>query len=235
MSLATHTAVVRRLPLALCLAAVAAACSPLDPPPVRPVPEALAVPVEYGHSVRFATDRAELSTSEAARLRRFVSTLPPDRRLAARIVGHADQRAGDAYNHSLSSRRAETVAAALRAMGIVPVSVSLIPMGEALATAAVDDPAGLARDRQLEVLVSATSVALPGCPDWSGDPGYDPRNEPLSNLGCANAFNLGLMVADPRDLSMGTPTAPADATREAEAVLRYRTDKVKQLDAEVFQ
>ena len=29
--------------------------------------------------------------------------------------------------------------------------------------------------------------------------------------------------------------APADATREAEAVLRYRTDKVKQLDAEVFQ
>ena len=70
--------------------------------------------------------------------------------------------------------------------GIVPVSVSLIPMGEALATAAVDDPAGLARDRQLEVLVSATSVALPGCPNWSGDPGYDPRNEPLSNLGCAN-------------------------------------------------
>jgi pilus assembly protein CpaD len=235
MSGASHTAVVRWLPLALCLAAVAAACSPLDPPPVRPVPEALAVPVEYGHSVRFATDRAELSTSEAARLRRFVSTLPPDRRLAARIVGHADQRAGDAYNHSLSSRRAETVAAALRAMGIVPVSVSLIPMGEALATAAVDDPAGLARDRQLEVLVSATSVALPGCPDWSGDPGYDPRNEPLSNLGCANAFNLGLMVADPRDLSTGTPMAPADATREAEAVIRYRTDKVKQLDAEVFQ
>ena len=35
MSGATHTAVVRRLPLALCLAAVAAACSPLDPPPVR--------------------------------------------------------------------------------------------------------------------------------------------------------------------------------------------------------
>ena len=83
--------------------------------------------------------------------------------------------------------------------------------------------------------MSATSVALPGCPDWSRDPGYDPRNEPLSNLGCANAFNLGLMVADPRDLSTGTPTAPADATREAEAVIRYRTDKVKQLDAEVFQ
>ena len=57
----------------------------------------------------------------------------------------------------------------------------------------------------------------------------------MSNLGCANAVNLGLMVADPNDLAMGTPTAPADAAREAEAIVRYRTDKVKALDAEVFQ
>ena len=33
--------------------------------------------------------------------------------------------------------------------------------------------------------VTATSleVILPGCPDWSRDPGFDPRNLPLSNLG----------------------------------------------------
>jgi pilus assembly protein CpaD len=57
----------------------------------------------------------------------------------------------------------------------------------------------------------------------------------LSNLGCANAVNLGLMVADPADLVTGAPTAPADATREAEAIVRYRTDKVRQLDPEALQ
>ena len=54
-------------------------------------------------------------------------------------------------------------------------------------------------------------VILPGCPDWSRDPGFDPRNLPLSNLGCANAYNLGLMVADPGDLAPRRPTSPRTA------------------------
>jgi pilus assembly protein CpaD len=215
--------------------ALAAACTPVEPPPQPALPQARAIPVEYGHRVAFATDRADLSSGEAARLRRFVAELPPDRRLSARVVGHADQRAAAAYNDALSARRAETVAAILRSAGIGPVSITLAPLGERLASAPSGDPAGLARDRQLEVLVTTTDVVLPGCPDWSRDPGYDPRNEAMSNLGCANAVNLGLMVADPSDLVMGAPTTPADGTREAEAIVRYRTDKVKQLDPESLQ
>jgi pilus assembly protein CpaD len=87
----------------------------------------------------------------------------------------------------------------------------------------------------VEVLVSAYEVVLPGCPDWSRDPAFDPRNLPLSNLGCANAVNLGLMVADPADLERGRPLGPADAVRESEAIVRYRTDKVKELNAEILQ
>lgn len=225
--------------LARCLGAGAlalvTACAPLEPPPQPPLPQPQTVPVELGHRVAFATDRAELSPGETARLRRFLAELPPDRRLSARVVGHADQRAATRYNDALSARRAETVAAMLRSAGIDPVSITLAPLGERLASASQDDVPGLARDRQLEVLVSTSDVVLPGCPDWSRDPGYDPRNEAMSNLGCANAFNLGLMVADPADLVTGAPTMPADATREAEAILRYRTDKVKQLDPEALQ
>lgn len=228
-----------RLRLVRCLGAsalaLAAACAPLEPPPQPALPQARTVPVEYGHRVAFATDRADLSSGETARLRQFVAELPPDRRLSARIVGHADQRAAVPYNDALSARRAETVAAILRSAGIDPVSITLVPLGERLASAPSGDPAGLARDRQLEVLVATTDVVLPGCPDWSRDPAYDPRNEPLSNLGCANALNLGLMVADPGDLVAGAPTAPADGTREAEAIVRYRTDKVKELDPEMLQ
>ena len=45
----------------------------------------------------------------------------------------------------------------------------------------------LAGERSVEVLVAAPRWSLPGCPDWSREPGYDPGNLPLSNLGCANA------------------------------------------------
>ncbi|MGD9509900.1 MAG: CpaD family pilus assembly lipoprotein [Geminicoccaceae bacterium] len=237
MTSAQPTLVARHL--ARCLGAgtlvLVAACATLEPPPQLALPQPQTVQVEYAHRVSFATDRAELSSGEAMRLRRFLTGLPADRRLSARLVGHADRRAAVPYNDALSARRAETVAAMLRSAGIEPASITLVPLGERLAAASPDDPRGLARDRQLEVLVSTADVVLPGCPDWSRDPGYDPRNEPLSNLGCANAYNLGLMVADPADLVAGVPTAPADGVREAEAVLRYRTDKVKQLDPEALQ
>jgi hypothetical protein len=73
---------------------------------------------------------------------------------------------------------------------------------------------------------------------WS--PAVRPPRNPtratcLSNLGCANAYNLGLMVVDPADLAPRRALAPADGTREAEAVFRYRTDKVKQLEADIIQ
>ena len=56
-------------------------------------------------------------------------------------------------------------------------------------------------------------VILPGCPNWSREPGYDPGNLPLSNLGCATAFNLGLMVADPGGSGTRRPLGPADGTQ----------------------
>jgi pilus assembly protein CpaD len=87
----------------------------------------------------------------------------------------------------------------------------------------------------VEVLVHAREVILPGCPDWSRDPAYDPRNLPLSNLGCANAVNLGLMLADPADLSPTGHLDAADGAREAEAIVRYRSDKVKPLETDALE
>ena len=185
--------------------------------------------------MRFATDQAELTAGESRALLEFARTLPPGHTTEVRILGHADKRAGAGYNLALSTRRAKAVAAALSHVGTAPVAITMVPMGEAMATAAFDDPAGLARDREAEIVVAAWTVLLPGCPNWSGDPAFDPLNRPLSNLGCANAVNLGLMVADPRDLGPGTPLSPADGVREAEAITRYRTDKVKALDPEMMQ
>ena len=168
--------------------------------PQPPLPQPARSPVEYAHAVHFATDRAELSPGEAARSApRSWPRCPPDRRLSRPDRRPCRPAGGRRLQPSDSPRgAAATVAAALRAAGIEPVAVTA---GRRWARhwppRAADDAAGLARDRQVEVLVAAAEVVLPGCPDWSRDPGYDPRNLPLSNLGCANAVNLGLMVADP--------------------------------------
>ena len=78
------------------------------------------------------------------------------------------------------------------------------------------------------VSVGRYAVTLPTCPNWSQSLSYDFTNAFTSNYGCANATNLGLMVASPGDLVSGRPFSGADAQPAAAAVQRYLTDRVKQ-------
>ena len=205
---------------ATALAAALSACALTPPPPTPALPQPKLTPMAYHHAVGFAGGSAELTPAEATGLRRFVASLPDGRSLAATVAAPAAS-AGQPLDPKLAQRRAAAVAGQLRQSGIA-----------ATAALATGRPAA---EGDVEVTVRTAEVVLPGCPDWSRRPGYDPGNLPLSNLGCANAVNLGLMVADPSDLLAGHPFEPADAIREAEAILRYRSDKVKQFDAEVFQ
>jgi outer membrane protein OmpA-like peptidoglycan-associated protein len=216
--------------------AVLPACAPLQPPPpALASPHPTVSTLRYNHTVAFPTDGVEPTPAETAKLRSFLAGLPVSRRMSARVLGHADSRAADTYNADLSARRAERVADLVRVHGVGEVEVATAAFGE---TMPLDPGAGAAawtRNRRVEVTVTGQEVILPGCPDWSRDPGFDPRNLPLSNLGCANAINLGLMIADPGDLAPRPEFAPADGTREAEAIVRYRTDKVQQLEADIIQ
>ena len=65
-------------------------------------------------------------------------------------------------------------------------------------------------------------VTVPGCPDWRKTVVTDFSNKESTNLGCANAMNLALMLADPGDLMWGDPLTGADGQREAGVIDRYR-------------
>ena len=71
------------------------------------------------------------------------------------------------------------------------------------------------------------AVTLPPCPNWSQSPTYDFANAYSSWYGCADATNLGLMVASPGDLVSGRPLAPTDGQPAVMSVQRYLTDRVK--------
>jgi pilus assembly protein CpaD len=78
-----------------------------------------------------------------------------------------------------------------------------------------------------EIVVFAQTVAVlpPDCPGYNQPVTLDYEWRPNTRLGCANAINLGLMVANPSDLAQGRPIGPADAEMSAAAVNRYQTDK----------
>lgn len=75
---------------------------------------------------------------------------------------------------------------------------------------------------RVQVQLTYTKVVVPRCPDWSSSASRNFHNTLASNMGCANATNLGLMVEDPRDLERGTRTLSPDATRNALIVQQYR-------------
>jgi len=188
--------------------------------------------VELSHTVYFATDSASVAAEEARALERFVDDL--DDRLVVEqvVIGHADVRAGDAYNDALSARRAAAVAALVQAAGLPRPPASRHALGRRLPVAAADEPTGWRLSRRVEVIVRGLILVEPGCPDWSLPAAANAANLPTSNLGCATTVNLMRMLADPRDLVEGAPLGPADGAREAAAIARYRTDAVKQLQVE---
>jgi pilus assembly protein CpaD len=185
---------------------------------------------DYRHAVYFATDSSALSAGERDRLLAFLETVQPSPRDSIRLQGHADERATELYNLELASRRAEQVQAFLAEAGYGDLDVTMTAFGEAVPAVPSSGPAAWQLNRRVEVVLERYLVTLPACPDWSRETGTDFDNLPLSNFGCATQANLGLMIAEPKDLVRGRPLGPADGIQQAEGIVRYRTGKVVELE-----
>jgi pilus assembly protein CpaD len=112
---------------------------------------------------------------------------------------------------SLAEQRVTAISRELLAYGIV---ADTSPLETAPANHAI-------------VGIGRYAVTLPPCPNWSQSLSADFTNAFTSNYGCANATNLGLMVASPADLVSGRTLAPPDGQPAVMAVQRYLNDKVK--------
>jgi pilus assembly protein CpaD len=168
--------------------------------------EIRAEPVRAVHGVTFAPGSAYMVPGELARLSGFVRSQV---RPGDEVVVFAGQAGG------LEQARLQSVRSALQGSG-----VQVIAANRASELAIGPD----------SVLVSATRYIArnPRCPDWSKLTNYDPNNVQHSNFGCADAVNLGTMVANPKDLAIGRDPGPVDPTRAAASIERYRRDAVRQ-------
>jgi pilus biogenesis lipoprotein CpaD len=187
---------------------------------------------EYRHSIYFPTDSSVFPAQERARLLTFLETVQPSGRDSIRLEGHADERASEQYNLELAANRAERVEGFLREAGMGDLNITAVAFGEAVPAVPSTGPAAWSMNRRVELVLERYLVTLPACPDWSRQSGTDFSNLPHSNFGCATETNLGLMVAEPKDLVRGRALAPADGVHQAEGIVRYRTGKVVELEEE---
>ena len=161
------------------------------------------------HHVMFAPNSAAMSDSEKSRLNAF---------MARHSVGDTDlvfiSVPGSA---SVDGSRAQAVRHELVDHQRVAVEPGDLPTEAG--TALVGD--------HVTVTVGRYVVTPPDCPNWTKPSGYDHNNTNSSNFGCATEANLGMMVADPRDLLTGQEFGPGDGAANARGVGRYRAGKVR--------
>ncbi len=155
------------------------------------------------YDVRFEPGAGGLSAEEQKRLGEFLDRSGIG--IYDRITLAAAEDSGGT-EPDLAARRQAAVAAYLRTRHL---------------KSAADPASGAPRD-QVTLVVGRYVVVPPHCPDWRKPSHDDPQNAPASNLGCATVTNLGLMVADPRDLIVGKEATGSDAENNAYAIQRYR-------------
>ena len=128
----------------------------LELAPIRKEAEALAEQLQrerkvdlYG--IYFDTAKATLKPESEDTLRQVLGVLESDPALRLVIAGHTDSEGGDAYNQSLSERRAASVVGWLVDQGIDPSRLASEGLGESRPVADNATEAGRALNRRVEV------------------------------------------------------------------------------------
>jgi outer membrane protein OmpA-like peptidoglycan-associated protein len=111
--------------------------------------------ITFDSGLLFAVDKSEVSQTAQDNLVQLAATLNKYDDTEVLIEGHTDSDGADAYNETLSERRAKAVARALEAQGVHAGRMSTMGYGESqpVADNASDD--GKAKNRRVEVAIYA--------------------------------------------------------------------------------
>jgi pilus biogenesis lipoprotein CpaD len=125
----------------------------------------------------------------------------------------SDGSGGAAQRH-----RAHQVGRALSEAGARWVSTSIEP---ALATG----------PNTVVVVRSEYLIGSTLCPDYNPATLANTNEGVMPGFGCGDAYNMGQMLARPRDAAIGRAAGPADGTVNAAAIARYHEGKVPALNS----
>jgi len=192
--------------LCFCLGLALAGCTP----PVSEWSDSEAskqIRVDYvrlQHDTAFVPGSADLAAGEADSLASFLDQ--------AEVAGGDHVFFQPASDDKLVAARIGQLTRQLSRRGIGATTVP--PDGSS--TVAAD---------HMTVVVERYVVTPPDCPNWSKPAMGDHSNGMPSNFGCADATNLSLMIADPRDLLVGRSLGPPRGDPALYGYARFRNGK----------
>lgn len=102
-------------------------------------------------NITFGFDSASLNSRFYPILDNVASTLTQYNQTIVEVAGHTDSKGSDAYNHSLSERRAGAVAGYLGSKGVMRERMITVGAGETRPIASNDTEAGRAQNRRVEI------------------------------------------------------------------------------------
>jgi outer membrane protein OmpA-like peptidoglycan-associated protein len=111
--------------------------------------------VEFKEKILFGFDQSDLSSSAEGNLRKLADVLQKYPDTDIEIQGHTDNKGTDAYNQSLSQRRASAVANYLRGQGVGSSRIVTKGYGESAPVASNDSDDGRAQNRRVNFLITA--------------------------------------------------------------------------------
>jgi outer membrane protein OmpA-like peptidoglycan-associated protein len=111
--------------------------------------------VTFDSGILFDVDRSELRSASRANLQDLANNLRDYPRTDVLIIGHTDSTGPDAYNQTLSERRAQSAASYLQQLGVAGERVSTRGMGENDPVATNDTAEGRQLNRRVEVVIYA--------------------------------------------------------------------------------
>lgn len=197
--------------LSLCLGLAVVACTPETSEwTAAEAPKELHVDhVRLRHIANFAPNTANLAAGESEKLTAFLETaeVTPEDRI------YFEPAEGD----RLSAARVGKLAHELSRRGVGAETLPAVANG-------------VPRDH-MNIYIDRYVVTPPKCPNWTEPAVGIHTNGVSSNFGCADATNLGLMVANPRDLVIGRRPGPPEGDAAIAGVDRYRRGVPKEPSA----
>lgn len=113
--------------------------------------------VRFNSDVLFATDSSQVDPSGQATLDSVAKVFAEYDKTAVIVQGHTDSTGTEAYNQSLSERRADAVRNHLIARGVAAARIASIGYGESYPVASNDTAAGRQMNRRVDILLKANA------------------------------------------------------------------------------
>jgi outer membrane protein OmpA-like peptidoglycan-associated protein len=116
--------------------------------------------VEFSSAVLFGFDQSDLSADAKASLDKLVKVLDTYPETNIEVQGHTDSKGSEAYNQTLSDKRAGAVSTYLRAKEITPARITTKGFGETVPKYDNETEEGRAQNRRVEFLITANEKMI---------------------------------------------------------------------------